>query len=392
MSNSVIITSAVRTAVGSLGKSLKNISGYKLGSAVISEAIDRSKIKSDDVDEVVFGNSIQWAEAGYAARLSSLLAGLPKEVPSVAINKQCASGLEAINIAAQLIISNQADIVIAGGTESMSQSPFVKTYESRFGSESTNSDALINSISCPVNQYHMGVTAENLASKYKISRKAQDIYSLESQRRAVTAITDSKFKKQIVEVKISSESEAAFVNQDECPRPDSTLNKLSKLPPVFQENGTVTAGNSSVISDGAAAVVIMSLDKCKSLGIKPKLRWVSRGVAGVEPSLMGTGPVPALGKAILSAGLTLDDLDLIELNEAFASQSIYCIQELGLDMQKTNVNGSGISLGHPIGATGAVLVVKLMEEMNLNNHLFGGVSLCVGGGQGIASIFENVQI
>ena len=387
-----VIVSGARTPIGKFGGSLKDVSASKLGATAIRGALKFSGINSEDVDEVVFGNSIQGAEAGYAARLASLLAGLPKEVPSVAINKQCASGLEAINIAAQLIISNQADIVIAGGTESMSQSPFVKTYESRFGSESTNSDALINSISCPVNQYHMGVTAENLASKYKISRKAQDIYSLESQRRAVTAITDSKFKKQIVEVKISSESEAAFVNQDECPRPDSTLDKLSKLPPVFQENGTVTAGNSSVISDGAAAVVIMSLDKCKSLGIKPKLRWVSRGVAGVEPSLMGTGPVPALGKAILSAGLTLDDLDLIELNEAFASQSIYCIQELGLDMQKTNVNGSGISLGHPIGATGAVLVVKLMEEMNLNNHLFGGVSLCVGGGQGIASIFENVQI
>ena len=387
-----VIVSGARTPIGKFGGSLKDVSASKLGATAIKGALKFSGINSEDVDEVVLGNSIQGAEAGYAARLASLLAGLPKEVPSVAINKQCASGLEAINIAAQLIISNQADIVIAGGTESMSQSPFVKTYESRFGSESTNSDALINSISCPVNQYHMGVTAENLASKYKISRKAQDIYSLESQRRAVTAITDSKFKKQIVEVKISSESEAAFVNQDECPRPDSTLDKLSKLPPVFQENGTVTAGNSSVISDGAAAVVIMSLDKCKSLGIKPKLRWVSRGVAGVEPSLMGTGPVPALGKAILSAGLTLDDLDLIELNEAFASQSIYCIQELGLDMQKTNVNGSGISLGHPIGATGAVLVVKLMEEMNLNNHLFGGVSLCVGGGQGIASIFENVQI
>ena len=387
-----VIVSGARTPIGKFGGSLKDVSASKLGATAIRGALKFSGINSEDVDEVVLGNSIQGAEAGYAARLASLLAGLPKEVPSVAINKQCASGLEAINIAAQLIISNQADIVIAGGTESMSQSPFVKTYESRFGSESTNSDALINSISCPVNQYHMGVTAENLASKYKISRKAQDIYSLESQRRAVTAITDSKFKKQIVEVKISSESEAAFVNQDECPRPDSTLDKLSKLPPVFQENGTVTAGNSSVISDGAAAVVIMSLDKCKSLGIKPKLRWGSRGVAGVDPSLMGTGPVPALGKAILSAGLTLDDLDLIELNEAFASQSIYCIQELGLDMQKTNVNGSGISLGHPIGATGAVLVVKLMEEMNLNNHLFGGVSLCVGGGQGIASIFENVQI
>ena len=387
-----VIVSGARTPIGKFGGSLKDVSASKLGATAIRGALKFSGINSEDVDEVVLGNSIQGAEAGYAARLASLLAGLPKEVPSVAINKQCASGLEAINIAAQLIISNQADIVIAGGTESMSQSPFVKTYESRFGSESTNSDALINSISCPVNQYHMGVTAENLASKYKISRKAQDIYSLESQRRAVTAITDSKFKKQIVEVKISSESEAAFVNQDECPRPDSTLDKLSKLPPVFQENGTVTAGNSSVISDGAAAVVIMSLDKCKSLGIKPKLRWVSRGVAGVDPSLMGTGPVPALGKAILSAGLTLDDLDLIELNEALASQSIYCIQELGLDMQKTNVNGSGISLGHPIGATGAVLVVKLMEEMNLNNHLLGGVSLCVGGGQGIASIFENVQI
>ena len=387
-----VIVSGARTPIGKFGGSLKDVSAPKLGATAIRGALKFSGINSEDVDEVVFGNSIQGAEAGYAARLSSLLAGLPQEVPSVAINRQCASGLEAINIAAQLIISNQADIVIAGGTESMSQSPFVKTYESRFGSESTNSDALINSISCPVNQYHMGVTAENLASKYKISRKAQDIYSLESQRRALAAITDSKFKKQIVEVKISSESEVAFVNQDECPRPDSTLNKLSKLPPVFQENGTVTAGNSSVISDGAAAVVIMSLDKCKSLGIKPKLRWVSRGVAGVEPSLMGTGPVPALGKAILSAGLTLDDLDLIELNEAFASQSIYCIKELGLDMQKTNVNGSGISLGHPIGATGAVLVVKLMEEMNLNNHLFGGVSLCVGGGQGIASIFENIQI
>ena len=354
-----VIVSGARTPIGKFGGSLKDVSASKLGATAIRGALKFSGINSEDVDEVVLGNSIQGAEAGYAARLASLLAGLPKEVPSVAINKQCASGLEAINIAAQLIISNQADIVIAGGTESMSQSPFVKTYESRFGSESTNSDALINSISCPVNQYHMGVTAENLASKYKISRKAQDIYSLESQRRAVTAITDSKFKKQIVEVKISSESEAAFVNQDECPRPDSTLDKLSKLPPVFQENGTVTAGNSSVISDGAAAVVIMSLDKCKSLGIKPKLRWVSRGVAGVEPSLMGTGPVPALGKAILSAGLTLDDLDLIELNEAFASQSIYCIQELGLDMQKTNVNGSGISLGHPIGATGAVLVCLL---------------------------------
>lgn len=387
-----VIVSGARTAIGKFGGALKDVSAPKLGAAAIRGALKFSGINSDDVDEVVFGNSIQGAEAGYAARLSSLFAGLPQEVPSLAINRQCASGLEAINIAAQLIISNQADIVIAGGTESMSQSPFVKTYQSRFGGKSTNSDALINSISCPVNQYHMGITAENLASKYNISRKDQDDYALESQRRAVAAIADSKFKEQIVEVKISSESGVEFVNKDECPRPDSTLSKLSNLPPVFQENGTVTAGNSSVISDGAAAVVMMSLDMCKSLDLKPKLRWVSRGVAGVEPSLMGTGPVPAFGKAILSAGLTVDDLDLIELNEAFASQSIYCIRELELDMKKTNVNGSGISLGHPIGATGAVLVVKLMEEMNSNKYLFGGVSLCVGGGQGIASIFENVQI
>ena len=387
-----VIVSGARTPIGKFGGALKDVSAPSLGGIAISGALKFSGINSKYVDEVVFGNSIQGAEAGYAARLSSLFAGLPQEIPSVAIYRQCASGLEAINIAAQLIISNQADVVIAGGTESMSQAPFVKTYQSRFGGRSTNSDALINSISCPVNQYHMGVTAENLASKYKITREDQDNYALESQRRAIAAIKFSRFKEQIVEVKTSSESELQSVNEDECPRSDTTLSKLSNLPPVFQENGTVTAGNSSVISDGAAAVVMMSMDMCKKLDVRPKLRWVSRGIAGVEPSLMGTGPVPALGKAILAAGLAVNDLDLIELNEAFAAQSIYCIRELGLDMRKTNVNGSGISLGHPIGATGAILVVKLMEEMSLNKHLFGAVSLCVGGGQGIASVFENILI
>ena len=387
-----VIVSGARTSIGKFGGALKDISAPSLGGVAISGALKFSGISPKDVDEVVFGNSIQSAEAGYAARLSSLFAGLSQEVPAVAINRQCASGLESINIAAQLIISDQAEVVIAGGTENMSQSPFVKSYQSRFGGTSTNSDALISSISCPVNQYHMGITAENLASKYKISREEQDNYALESQRRAVVAIESAKFKKQIVEVKIPSGSGFESVNEDECPRPDTTLSKLSALPPVFQENGTVTAGNSSVISDGAAAVVMMSMDMCEKLNVTPKLRWVSRGVAGVEPSLMGTGPVPALRKAILSARLAVGDLDIIELNEAFASQSIYCIRELGLDMGKTNINGSGISLGHPIGATGAILVVKLMEEMNLNKHLFGAVSLCVGGGQGIASVFENILI
>ncbi|MQG19077.1 MAG: thiolase family protein [SAR202 cluster bacterium] len=385
-----VIVSGVRTAIGRFGGIFKDVSAPVLGAAAIKRAVENSGVNLKDVDEVVFGNSIQGAEAGYAARMSSLLSGLPQEVPAVAINRQCASGLEAINIAAQLIISNQAEIVVAGGTESMSQAPFLNTYQSRFGGHSTNSDALMNSISCPVNQYQMGVTAENIASKYKISREEQDHYALESQRRAIDAIKNSKFKQQIVGVTVSTESGEKVVDQDECPRTDSTIEKLINLPPVFQENGTVTAGNSSVISDGAAAVVMMSLDLCRNLGIEPQLKWISRGVAGVDPALMGTGPVPALRKSILSAGLNIDDLDLIELNEAFAAQSIYCIRELGLDIEKTNVNGSGISLGHPIGATGAILVVKLMEEMNTKNYLYGAASLCVGGGQGVSSVFENI--
>jgi acetyl-CoA C-acetyltransferase len=389
-----VIVSGARTAVGRFGGAFKDISAPDLGAAAIRAALERAGVSPGMVDEVVMGNALQATEAGYAARLSALRAGIPEEVPTLAINRQCSSGLEAINIAAQLVLTGEAEVAVAGGTESMSQAPFLLDYKARFDGLRLGDyrliDGLVQGLGCPVNLYHMGVTAENVAERFGVSRHDQDELALLSHQRAVAAIKGGRFAGQIVGVKVPQrKGEPVVVAADEGPREDTSLERLARLAPVFKEGGTVTAGNASAINDGAAAVVLMSSEKAAELGIKPRLKWHTRAVAGVDPAIMGTGPVPAVRKALKKAGMTIEDLDLIELNEAFAAQALYCIRELGLDMDRTNVNGSGISLGHPIGATGAIMTVKLMEELALRDQELGLVTMCVGGGQGVATIFER---
>ena len=395
MRNAVIVSGA-RTPVGRFGGAFKDISAPDLGAAAIKTALDRAGITADMVDEVVIGNAIQAAEAGYAARLASIRSGIPHETPTMAINRQCSSGLEAINVGAQLIKTGEAEIVVAGGAENMSQVPFLVNYQARFDGlrmgDSTLRDGLTDGLGCPVNRYHMGVTAENVAEQFDVSREDQDELAMISHQRAVAAIGNGKFESQITDIEVPQRrSDPIIVSIDEGPRADTTVESLSNLRPVFKKNGTVTAGNASSINDGAAMVILMSEEKASSLGINPKMKWHTRGAAGVEPAIMGTGPVPAVNKALHKAGMNISDIDVIELNEAFASQALYCIRELGLDMDKTNVNGSGISLGHPVGATGAIMTVKIMEEMEQSDMNLGLVTMCVGGGQGIATIFERVN-
>ena len=390
-----VIVSGARTPVGSFGGAFKDFSASDLGAVAIKAALERAHLPPDGVDEVLFGNVLQAAESGYAPRLAALRAGIPPEVPTIAINRQCSSGLEAINLAAQLIRTGEVDVAVAGGTENMSQAPYMLSYKVRFDGlrmgDATLTDSLTDGLACPVNRYHMGVTAENITERFEISREDQDELALLSHQRALAAAMKGRFTQQIVPVSVPQRKGGSVaVTLDEGPREDTTPERLAKLRPVFKEGGTVTAGNAAGINDAAAAVVVMSRDKASALGLSPKLRWHTRAVAGVDPALMGTGPVPAVRKAMARAGMTLDDIDQIELNEAFAVQALYCIRELGLDMEKTNVNGSGISLGHPLGATGAVMTVKLMEEMALRDDELGLVTMCVGGGQGVATIFERL--
>ena len=389
-----VIVSGARTPMGSFGGDLKDVPAPDLGAAAIGAAVERAGLSPDMVDEVVFGNALQATEAGYAARLATLRAGLPEQTPTIAVNRQCSSGLEAINVAAQLVRTGEAGVVVAGGTESMSQVPYMLGYRARFDGlrmgDAPFTDGLVQGLSCPVNYYHMGVTAENVAERFEIARESQDELALISHKRASAAIEDGRFVDQIVEVTVPQRrGDPTVVEADDGPRADSTLEKLAQLRPVFKRDGTVTAGNASSINDGAAAVVIMSAERAAELGVAPKLRWHARGVSGVEPAVMGIGPVPAVRKALSRAGMTLGDIDLVELNEAFAAQALYCIRELDLDLDRTNVNGSGISLGHPVGATGAVMTVKLMEEMTRRDDETGLVTMCVGGGQGVATIFQR---
>jgi acetyl-CoA C-acetyltransferase len=391
-----VVVSGARTPVGKFGGAFKDISAPDLGATAIKSALERADISPDMVDEVVMGNAIQAAEAGYAARLASLKSGIPQEVPTIAINRQCSSGLEAINMAAQLIRTGEAEIVVAGGTENMSQVPFLIDYQARFNGlrmgNSTLIDGLTEGLGCPVNRYHMGMTAENVAERFEVSRKSQDELAVISHTRASVAATSGRFANQIVEVEVPQRrSDTLVVTTDEGPRAETTIEGLSELKPVFKKDGTVTAGNASTINDGAAAMVLMSAEKASSLGLTPRMKWHTRGVAGVEPAIMGTGPVPAVRKVLSKAGMEIEDIDVIELNEAFASQALYCIRELKLDMDKTNPNGSGISLGHPVGATGAIMTVKLMEEMERSDTHMGLVTMCVGGGQGVATVFERLN-
>ena len=390
-----VMVSGARTPIGRFGGAFKSFGAPDLGAVAIKAALEKTGIDPDEVDEVILGNVLQAADAGYAPRLASLKAGIPEEVPVIAINRQCSSGLEAINLAAQLIRTGDVDVVVAGGIENMSMSPYLLRNARwdglRMGKAGLD-DSLIEGLSCPVNYYHMGVTAENVASRFQVTREDQDHLALLSHQRASHAVDAGLFEEQIVPVSVPQQrGDPVSIDRDEGPRGDATLEKLAELRPIFKEGGTVTAGNASQINDGAAAVVMMSMEKAKSLGLTPRLEWVSRAVAGVDPAYMGTGPVPAVRKVLQKSGMSLGDIDLIELNEAFASQALYCIRELDLDIERTNVNGSGISLGHPIGATGAIMTVKLMEGLSLRDEETGLVTMCVGGGQGCATILRRVS-
>lgn len=389
-----IIIGAVRTPIGSFGGSLKDISAVELGSIVIAESIRRTGIKPGDVDEVIMGNVIQAGLGQNPARQSAIRANVPQEVPSMTINKVCGSGLKAINLAAQAIAAGEAEIIIAGGMENMSQAPFLLK-NARWGYRLGNSelvDSLIQDGLWDIfNNYHMGMTAESLAEKYHISREEQDNLALESQMKTAEALREGKFTEEIIPLKIPQrKGDPITFNQDEFPKPDITLEKLSKLQPAFKKDGTITAGNASGINDGAAAVVVVSNTKLKDLGIDKPLGTIKcYGSVGIDPRFMGLGPVGAIKKVLKKAEISLDKIDLIETNEAFAVQSLAVGKELQWDKSRVNVNGGAISLGHPIGASGARILVTLLYEMKRRNCKLGLATLCIGGGLGIATIIER---
>ena len=391
----VVIVGGARTPVGRFGGALKDLRASDLGAVAIRAAVERSGVAPGSVDEVIMGNVFQAAETGYAARRAMLSAGLPETTTAMAVNRACSSGLEAINLAAQAIMTGEAEVVVAGGIESMSQVPYLLPnirFEGLRMGDGAVVDALTHGLSCPINDYHMGVTAENVADRHEISRRDQDELAALSHARAVAAQREGRFREQIAPVPVNQRRGGPVqVMEDEQPRADSTVEALAKLRPAFKEGGTVTAGNSAGINDGAAAVVVTSAERARAEGLTPRLRWVGRAVVGVDPAYMGTGPVPATRRVLERTGLALEEMDLIELNEAFAAQALYVIRELGLDLDRTNVSGSGISLGHPVGATGAIMAVKLMEELRRRDGQFGLATLCVGGGQGVATIFERLS-
>lgn len=390
----VVIVSAVRTAVGSFNGSLSSFSAVELGSIVIKEAIARAGVDKESVDEVIFGNVLQAGLGQNPARQAAIKAGVPIEVPSYTVNKVCGSGLKTVNLAAQAIMAGDADIVVAGGMESMTNAPYVLESKVRQGLRMGDSkviDTMVHDgLWCAFNDYHMGITAENVAEKFGITREAQDQLAFASQQKAVKAIESGAFKKEIVPVTIKGKKGDTIFANDEYPKSDAMLEKIQALRTAFKKDGTVTAGNASGINDGAAALVLMSADKAKELGLKPMARIRGFAAAGVDPSIMGVGPIPATRKALTKAGLTIDDLDLIEANEAFAAQFLAVGKELGLDQSKVNVNGGAIAIGHPIGASGARILVTLLHAMEARDAKLGLATLCIGGGQGIATIVERV--
>ncbi|MDE0398611.1 MAG: thiolase family protein [Candidatus Poribacteria bacterium] len=389
--SSVVIVSAVRTAVGKAGRgTLKNTRPDELAAAALRGAVERlPQLALDTVDDVIIGCATHEGPQGYnVARIASLRAGFPVSVPAITINRFCASGLETIAMGADQILSGRAEVVIAGGVESMSQVPF--------GANLSPNPSLIEH--APEAYLSMGLTAENLTRKYSISRSDQDAYAYESHRKAIAAIDAGKFREEIVPLKVKethlnsegiSETVSAVFDTDEGPRRDTSTEALASLKPVFHVDGTVTAGNASQMSDAAAAVVLMSEERAKAEGYDPLARFVSYATAGVPPEIMGIGPVPAIPKALASAGLTLNDIDVIELNEAFAVQALAVLQEAQLPPEKVNVNGGAVALGHPLGCTGTKLTVSLINEMRRQNHQYGMVTMCVGGGMGAAGIFLN---
>ena len=390
----VVIVSAVRTAVGTFGGALRDIPAIELGKVAIEEALKRAKIKPEQVEEVILGNVLQAGQGQNPARQVLIRSGIPKEVPATTINKVCASGLKSVMMAAQAIKAEDVDIVVAGGFESMSQAPFYVP-GARWGYR-MNDGALIDGMIHDglldiFNHYHMGVTAENVAERFGVSRQDQDALALKSQQNAGKAIKEGRFKEEIAPVTIPQKKGNPIVfDTDEHPRPNTTKEALAALRPAFKKDGTVTAGNASGINDGAAALVVMSADKAKALGLQPIARIKSYATAGVAPDIMGTGPVPSSQMALKKAGLTVKDLDLIEANEAFAAQAVYVNRMMGWDLEKVNVNGGAVAIGHPIGASGARILVTLLYEMKKRQSRHGIATLCVGGGMGGALIAERM--
>ncbi len=389
--DNIVIVSGARTAVGKFDGSLKEYEASDLGAFAIKAAIERAGIDAADVDEVVMGCVASAAENAFMARLCSVKAGIPVEAGALTVNRLCSSGLQAIVTGAMEIQAGFANIVAAGGGESMNNIPhYIRKarYGYRMGHAELE-DGLITALSDPFTRNHMGITAENIAERYNISREDQDAYACESQRRAAAARDAGKFKDEIVPVEYHiNRKETAIFDTDEYIRDNSTVESLAKLKPAFKKDGTVTAGNASGINDAGAAVILMKESEAKKRGLTPIVRLVDSAVAGVDPNYMGTGPIPAVQKLMQKTGLTVDDIGLFELNDAFAVQALCCIRELGLDMEKVNVNGSGIAIGHPIGATGAMITIKLMNEMKRRNERYGVATLCIGGGQGLAVLFE----
>ncbi len=399
MSNrEIVVLSGCRTPIGSFGASLKDVRAYQLAALVMNEAMKRAGVTGDMLDDVIFGDCIQTSEEANTARTAALKAGIPVEVPATTIQRQCASGMQATVFASQQIIAGDSEIVLAGGCESMSNAPYVLK-KARWGARLQHGEMtdamweLLHSGSGLLGEpYIMGQTAENLADKYGISRKEQDQVAFESHTKALAAIDGGKFKDEIIPVPVPQrKGEPKMFTTDEHPRRDITLDSLAKLKPVYRNDGTVTAGNSSGLNDGAAAMIITSMEKAEKLGKKPLARIAGNAFAGCEPHLMGYGPVPAIQKLLKKTGKKLSDIELFEINEAFAAQYIACEKGLGLDRSKVNVNGSGVALGHPVGCTGARLIISLINELKRRNATWGIASLCVGGGMGSAVLVENIK-
>ncbi|WP_368645794.1 acetyl-CoA C-acetyltransferase [Alkalibacterium putridalgicola] len=389
----VVIVEAARTPIGSHGGAFKNVSAVDLGVAVVKGAMERAKLNPEDVDELIFGNILSAGLGQNVARQVAIYSGIPKEVPSFAVNKLCGSGLKTVALAAQAIMAGDADVIIAGGTESMSNAAHViedARWGKRMGDMKVVDTMLKDGLMDAFNDYHMGITAENINDQYGFTREEQDKFAATSQQRAEEAIKAGKFKEEIIPVEVPQRrGDPVVVDTDEYPRFGTTFEKLQSMRPAFKKDGSVTAGNASGINDGAAALILMSKEKAEELGMKPLVTLTAYASAGVSPTIMGCGPIPATQKVLKKAGLTVEDLDLIEANEAFAAQSLSVVKDLELNTDIVNVNGGAIALGHPIGASGARILVTLIHEMLKRDSKKGLATLCIGGGMGIAVTVER---
>ena len=388
----IVLAGACRTAIGTMGGALSTVPAAELGSIVIKEALNRAGVKAEQVDHVYMGCVIQAGLGQNVARQASIKAGLPVTTPAVTVNVVCGSGLNCVNMAAQMIEAGDAEIVVAGGMESMSLAPYAMM-KGRYGYRMGNAtlvDTMVNDALWDVfNNYHMGITAENVAEQWNLTREMLDEFAACSQQKCEKAMAEGKFKDEIVPVEVKGKKGSVIVDTDEGPRPGTTVETLARLKPAFKKDGIVTAGNASGINDGAAAIVVMSEEKAKELGIKPMATWVGGALGGVDPSIMGVGPVAAVNKLMGKLNMKVADMDLIEANEAFAAQSLAVGHDLGFDMEKLNVNGGAIALGHPVGASGCRILVTLLHEMQRRDAKKGLATLCIGGGMGCATVVER---